>query len=129
MLVKLIFICGGLNLFLNITLVKLNILSPSSAILTTTLSNFLLFTLEYIYIRKGLKINFRLFELSKIKYGFYSLLFIPTSYFIRLFIADPIPLFITLIITNSLLYTLILILTKDEILMLFINKIKTRFNN
>ncbi len=58
MLVKLIFICGGLNLFLNITLVKLNILSPSSAILTTTLSNFLLFTLEYIYIRKRIKDKF-----------------------------------------------------------------------
>lgn len=126
-LVRLIFICGVINLILNILLIRLNILSPFTAILTTAFANFLLFFSEYFYIRKYLKIKFHLFELSKIKYGFYSLLFIPVSYFVRLFISQPIPLFLSLVSINIIVYILILFITKDEIIYLFLNKITTRF--
>ncbi|HGA0701175.1 MULTISPECIES: oligosaccharide flippase family protein [Bacillus] len=128
MLVKLIFICGFFNLLLNILLVNMNILSPSSAIVTTTIANFSLFTMEYIYIKKKLNVNFNLFELSKMKYGLYSLVFIPISYLIRLYIFKPIPLFISLVSVNMAVYLLILFITKDEILHMFLNKIRSKFN-
>jgi O-antigen/teichoic acid export membrane protein len=125
-LVRLMFLCGFLNLLSNIALLKLGIFTPSNAIITTALSNFILNLLEYGYIRKYLKVDYRLFELSKMKYILYALLFIPVTYGIRHFLSGPIPLFIGIITINASLYALILILTKDEVLQMFLGKIKNR---
>ncbi|MFK9090242.1 oligosaccharide flippase family protein [Bacillus salipaludis] len=125
-LVKLIFICGFINFGFNFILLKLGIFSSASAIFTTAISNYLLLTLEYIFIRKYIKVKYKLFELSKLKYLFYSLLFIPISYGIRLFITNTIYLFFTLIIVNAVVYATILFITKDEVLEMFLIKLKLK---
>jgi O-antigen/teichoic acid export membrane protein len=126
-LVRLIFLCGVLNLGLNIMLIKLNIFTPTNAIITTTISNFILILLEYGYIRRYLKVKFYLFELSKLKYFLYSLLFIPVTYVIKQFVDNPIPMFISIVLINAGLYAIILLITKDLVVRMFFNKIKHRF--
>ncbi|WML41201.1 oligosaccharide flippase family protein [Neobacillus sp. OS1-2] len=126
-LVRLLFLCGLINLISNIALIKLDIFTPTNAIITTTISNLLLVFLEYGYIRKFLKVNFRLFEISKLKYLFYALLFIPVTYGIRHFVSGPIPLFLAIVGVNGILYGLILIMTKDDVLQMFVGKLKGRF--
>ncbi|MFJ5713601.1 oligosaccharide flippase family protein [Neobacillus sp. NPDC093127] len=126
-LVRLVFISGILNLLFNTALIQLKWFSPTTAILTTAISNYVLVIMEYIFIRKYLKVDYSIFTFSKTKYFFYSLLFIPISLLLRLFISHYIPLFIVTVIVCLFVYAAILFFTKDEILTLFINKIKGRF--
>jgi O-antigen/teichoic acid export membrane protein len=126
-LVRLIFLCGFINLLSKIVLLKLGLFTPRNAILTTAISNFILILLEYGYIRRFLKVDYHLFALSKIKYFFYALLFIPVSYAIHHVLSGPIPLFIGIVTVNSLIYGSILFITKDEVLQMFLGKIKSRF--
>jgi O-antigen/teichoic acid export membrane protein len=125
-LVKLIFLCGVINFGFNILLLKLDYLTPTTAIFTTALSNYFLLILEYIFIRKHLKVKYNPFEFSKLKYFLYSLIFIPISYGIRLFISDTILLFFTLVIVNIGVYAVILFITKDEVLHMFLDKLLRR---
>jgi O-antigen/teichoic acid export membrane protein len=125
-LVRLMFLCGFINLLSNIALIKFGLFTPRNAIITTTISNFILILLEYGYIRRFLKVDYRLFELSKLKYLLYALLFIPVSYGIRHFISGPIPLFIGIVSINSVLYAAILIITKDDVVQMLLDKIKGR---
>ncbi|MDN3019004.1 oligosaccharide flippase family protein [Paenibacillus sp. BSR1-1] len=126
-LVRLVFICGILNLIFNISLIQLKIFNPTTAILTTAISNFLLLGMEYIFIKKYLKVNFSIFSITKIKYFFYSLIFIPIHYLLQMVISHYIPLFLVTVIVCIGVYVAILFLTKDEVLFMFLNKIKGRF--
>lgn len=126
-LVRLVFLCGFLNLGLNVLLLQFDLFTPVTAILTTAVSNLLLVLLEYGYIRRYLKVDYRLFELGKIKYFFIALLFIPVSYLIRQFVTGPIPLFISIVGINSLIYAGILFATNDEVMKMFMDKLKSRF--
>ncbi len=126
-LVRLVFLCGFINLLSKIVLLKLDLFTPRNAILTTAISNLLLILLEYVYIRRFLKVDFHLFDFSKWKYLLYALLFIPVSYGIRQFVSGPIPLFVVLVGANAVLYALILIVTKDFVFQMLLGKIKARF--
>ncbi|MBS8265763.1 flippase [Mesobacillus boroniphilus] len=127
-LVRLVFLCGFLNLGLNALLLQYDLFTPVTAILTTAVSNLLLILLEYGYIRRYLKVDYHLFELGKMKYFFIALLFIPVSYLIRQYVSGPIPLFISIVGINSLLYAGILFITKDQVMKMFLDKVKSRFN-
>lgn len=127
-LVRLVFVCGLINLILNTVMIRLDLFTPTTAIITTAIANFLLVALEYIYIRKYLKINFSLFNFSKIKYFYYSLLFIPISFLLRLFISHYIILFIVTIAVCIVVYGAILFITKDEVSSMFLNKIKAQIS-
>jgi O-antigen/teichoic acid export membrane protein len=125
-LVKFIFLAGFVNLGLNVLLLNLKLFTPATAIFTTALANYLLLTMEYVFIRRYLKVDFKIFQFSKLKYLLYALLFIPISYGIRLWVTDTIPLFIMLILINAGFYVAILVITKDEVLQMFLNIIKAR---
>lgn len=132
-LVKLLFLCGFVNLALNLTLLYFKILTPTTAIATTAAANSLLIVFEYIFIKKKLKVNYTLFEMGKLKYFYYSLIFIPITFIIRAFIThstftETLLLGIVIIAVNSLVYFLILYFTKDEILFIVIEKVKAKLN-
>lgn len=127
-LVKLIFIFGFVNLVLSLLLLYFNILSPTTAILTTTIANCLLIAFEYIYIKKHLKVNYTLFDYAKLKYLYYSLLFIPITFILKMFITQIILQFIIIIAVNGMTYYLILYFTKDEILNTVLHKVKSKLN-
>jgi O-antigen/teichoic acid export membrane protein len=126
-LVRLIFLCGFINLLFNIGLIHFDLFTPRNAIITTSVANTILLLLEYGYIRRYLKVPYQLFELNKLKYLFYSLIFFPITYGIRVYLSGPIPLFSAIVVINALAYFCILFITKDEVLMMFIGKIKERF--
>ncbi|MCA1320484.1 oligosaccharide flippase family protein [Bacillus tianshenii] len=126
MLVGFIFIGGVINILLNLLLVWMDILSPENAIMTTTISNVVLVSIEYWYIRRVLRVPFHLFTLPNMKYLLYSLLFIPVSYGIRMLVTETFTLFFVLVIVNALLYFVILVVTKDEIFTLLVSKIKAK---
>jgi O-antigen/teichoic acid export membrane protein len=126
-LVRIAFVCGFINLCLNAMLVKMDLFTPRNAIITTIIVSSLLIVLEYRYIRRYLKVDYRLFDLSKFKYLFYGLLFIPVTYVIRQFVTSPIPLFIWIVAVNAVIYGLILIITKDIVYEMFLGKIIGRF--
>ncbi|WP_369901624.1 oligosaccharide flippase family protein [Bacillus manliponensis] len=126
-LVRFLFICGAINLVLNIALIYFDVFTPATAILTTTISNCVLIVLEYVYVKRNLKVNYTFFDMDKLKYLFYSLPFIPLTYVISIFFKNPIPFTAITILVNILAYAIILFITKDEILNLFLDKIRNRF--
>ncbi|MCM0650576.1 oligosaccharide flippase family protein [Clostridium swellfunianum] len=126
LLVYFILVCGVLNLISKIILLKLNLLTSSSAIITTCVSNSLLILIEYIYIKKSIKLDYNLLSLNRIKYIVASLLFIPITLLIRQYITGTISIFIFGFIINAAVYFLILLITKDKVLMFFINKILSK---
>lgn len=112
--VKIVFITGIINLVLNIILVQLKYFTATSAILTTTLANGLLVIGEYLYVRFKLKLEINLFSISKLKYLFISLLFIPIIYLIKALISNIIIYTLVSIGVCSILYFGLLIFIKDD---------------
>lgn len=126
-LVRFLFICGFINLTSNIALIYLHVLTPTTAIFTTTIANCFLITFEYIYVKKKLKVNYTLFDIHKLKYLFYSLTFVPIAFVIDMLVSGQILQVILVIMTCGLTYALILFITKDEILFSLLEKILARF--
>ena len=124
---RFLFICGFINLASNIALIFFHVLTPTTAIFTTTIANCFLITFEYIYVKKKLKVNYTLFDIQKLKYLFYSLTFIPIAFVIDMIVSGQILQVILVIITCGLTYALILFITKDEILFSLLEKILARF--
>ncbi|HDW3057425.1 oligosaccharide flippase family protein [Bacillus thuringiensis] len=126
-LVRLLLVFGCVNIVLKIILLDFNIFTPTIATLTTTIATILLVAFIYMYIKKVLKVNYHLFTLENFKYLFYSLSFIPISYVIQMYITSTIFLFLALVLANGMAYVLLLLLTKDEILFMVIDKLKPKF--
>ena len=106
---RFLFICGFINLASNIALIFFHVLTPTTAIFTTTIANCFLITFEYIYVKKKLKVNYTLFDIQKLKYLFYSLTFIPIAFVIDMIVSGQILQVILVIITCGLTYALILL--------------------
>ncbi|MED4653809.1 oligosaccharide flippase family protein [Bacillus pseudomycoides] len=126
-LVRFLFICGFINLVLNFALVFFHVLTPTTAIITTTIANCTLIVLEYIYIKKKLKVNYTLFDMQKLKYLFYSLTFLPIAFLVNTIISGQVLQVIVTMLACGLAYALILFIAKDEILFMLLDKIKARF--
>lgn len=114
---------GIINVIFNTLLVKLNMFTPFSAMLTTGISILLFVIAQYIYTRKKLEINLKIFEGSNKLYIFLSLLFIPISSLIRLLKLPFIINIIVIVIVCVIFYMGILYLKKDENLHLILDKV------
>jgi len=126
-LVYFIFSCGIINLMLNSILLYFDQFTAETAIMTTTIANFLLVALEYFYVRLKLKIKFQLFSLANIKYFLISLTFIPIAYIVKTSSFNIFIEFFLIIFICSAFYFLILFIMKDHILTMMFNKVKQRF--
>lgn len=130
--VKLVFLCGVINLVCNITLILCNKFNGISAILSTTISNSILITLQHIYIRYKMKFKFNIFDFSNIKYLLISLSFVPIIIVFKAILNND--LFIILIsgIISVCLYISVLLMIKDnnfiEIKSIILNKINYKAN-
>lgn len=125
-LFKYILICGAINVILKISLYKLGILTPASAAITTLISSVILITLEYIYIRSVLKIDYNIFEWSKIKYLVYSSIFIPITLMIRALDLGLLKTAIVGILLNGMVYIVLLYITKDKAFFGILNKLRRK---
>lgn len=112
--VKLVFLCGVINLICNIILVLMNKFNGVSAILSTTLSNFILIMLQYIYIKYSMKFKFNIFDISNIKYFLISLFFIPIVIVSKIILNSSFSIIILSVIISIIVYIIILLMIKDD---------------
>jgi O-antigen/teichoic acid export membrane protein len=115
--------CGLVNVVLKIIILKLGKLTPENAVITTLIANILLVVLEYSFIKFKMKIHFSLLSLDKMKYLLISLLFIPTTIFIRSVVNSLILVAILAVLVNGALYVLILLMIKDETILTIFNRV------
>ena len=121
-LLKFLFSCGILNLALNSTLLVLKIFNPFTAMATTMVAEIVLIIIEYCYITKSLKVNPSLLSKQNLKYISLSILFIPIAFIIK-YINFGFYMNLLLIIGICvLMYGGVLLLTKDENVLLIKNK-------
>lgn len=125
--VRIVFLCGFINLLLKIAIIKVSVLTGVNAIVSTMFANILVVTMEYIYIKRNININYKLFSIDKSKYALISLSFIPINLIVTRFYSN---IFIQIIIITFScvgIYIFILLMIKDEYFMDVLNKIKSKF--
>lgn len=113
--VKLLFIGGVINLVLNYSLVKLGFFNAENSVITTMIANCVFFIMEYIYIKKVMKLKINLFGFDKLKYLLISLVFIPITMIIRHFILNYVLIIIVGILVNIIYYFGVLLISKDKL--------------
>ena len=86
-----------------------------TAIETTLIANLIVIALEYWLVKKVIKLDIHLFAYENIKYFYYSLIFIPITFFINKFVPGIILSCVLNVIVCCLVYLVILVTTKDEV--------------
>ena len=114
-LVKMIFLAGIVNTILNLVFLKMGIFNEVTAIITTTFSNYLLVFFEYIYVRKVLKLEFKMFTFKNLKYFLYALTFLPIGLIFKSTISNMYLYIVATVISCSFVYAFLLFITKDAI--------------
>lgn len=124
--VKILFLGGIINLILNIILIKSNIFTPVTAILTTGFSNICVVVIQHIYIKTKMQIEYNIFQFANTKYLMISLIFIPIIKVIKGLISGNLNVVIVAIGICGIVYIGVLAFIKDDILVIMINKIFKR---
>ena len=125
-LVRLIIISGLINLILNIGCLYLGVFSPETAIATTVFSTLVLVVMEFVYVRKVLKVPLRLITGDSLKYFLFALTFFPISYVVKQVTEGVFDRFIITIIVNVGVYASLLFISKDAVLRELIKKIRVK---
>lgn len=112
---KLVLIGGILNLILNMLLVITKTFTPTTVIVTTLIANLVVIAMEYRLVKKEIKLDIHIFAFENIKYFYYSLLFIPITFFVNKFVSGIIFSCAIDVIVCCSIYLIILILTKDKV--------------
>lgn len=112
---KLVLIGGILNLILNTLLVITKTFTSTKVLLTTLIANLVVMALEYRLVKKEIKLDIHLFAFENVKYLYYSLIFIPITFFIDKFVAGTIVSCIVDVVICIGIYLIILMCTKDKV--------------
>ena len=117
---------GVINILLKFCLIKYNILSSGTSILTTMISEIILVFFEYKYIKKYLNFGLKIFNLRNLKYLIFSLSFFIIKYLLKDLQYHNLinSLIIFLCCLSS--YFFILFITKDECLSEIFKKINIK---
>lgn len=124
---------GGVNLILNTILYFNNIKAPEYYIITTMISEVVLLTLEYLFIKKYRLANTKIIIKNIFRYTVVSLGFIPLTYIVSIFFkiqmkVDKIlvkNIAVTMVVC-SIYYVIMMYLIKDEIFNTVINGIRNK---
>ena len=116
--------CGALNLIMNYLLVFFDILNPSTAMITTGISEIIVFICHYIYARKKMNLNVEIFTKRNLLYLIIGILFIPLSLIIRTFNLSFVVNLCLIVAACIILYFGVLLLTKDNNLIFILSKFK-----
>ncbi|MBK1810286.1 oligosaccharide flippase family protein [Clostridium sp. YIM B02505] len=117
---------GLVNLLLKIILIYSNHLNHVTTIASTTTVELALVIVEYIVIKKFLKVNLNLISPEKVRYLLTSLLFIPLSFMVKLLIHNIILIILITMSLCTLVYSLILLFLRDEFLLEVLEKFKVK---
>lgn len=126
-LVKFSLAFGFFNVIMNFLLVALNKLTPLTAMLTTAIAELMLCIVQYVYIRKKMKIGLRIFSKQNITYGILVLCFIPIAMIIKYINLGFYINVIIIMLVCIVFYTGILYLKKDSVLNMILNKFLGKF--
>ncbi len=118
---KLVLIGGILNLILNMLLLITNTFTGATVIGTTLIANLVVIAMEYRLVKRELKLDIHLFAFENLKYLYYSLIFIPITFFINAFVSGVILSCALDVIVCCLVYLVILVVTKDEVFFELLN--------
>lgn len=127
-LVIILLLGGIINLILNVILMQTHNFTPTTAIMSTIVAEFIMLTAMYTYIRTIMKIEYMLFSFNNMKYLCYSLAFIPITYTIKKYELGVLLTFTFVTLCCIIVYVLILLITKDEILNYILVKLKLSKN-
>lgn len=125
-MVKILGLGGGINLVFDSILFATGTLTPVSAIATTGVAELIMLSIMYWFIRRRMRVEFHLFAFRNMKYLYYSLPFIPIVWGIKLLSLGVVPTSVLAVGCCGLYYGLLLLLTKDEMLFFFLDKIKNK---
>lgn len=125
-ILKVSLIMGCVNLVMNYILVYFKILTPSSALVTTAVAELIVFIWHYIYARKKMNLNVRIFTKSNFTYFILGLLFIPISLIIRSFNLGFIMTLGLIVISCVIIYFAILFIKKDNNVFFVLDKLKRK---
>lgn len=125
-MVKILALGGGLNLIFNSTLVMLGAFSPASAVFTTGISELVALSIMYAYIRLKVKLPFHLLSFKNMKYLYFSLPFFAVTYFVGKLELGVLLNCLIIIPSCGLLYLLLLLISKDEMLFFMLKKVFKR---
>lgn len=109
--------CGFINFLLKFIIIKGYFgfrFNGSTAILTTILAEILIIIMDYVYIKKYLKLNLKLISINTIYYIGISLVFIPVVEIIKKMTTSYIIVSILSVMICIFIYTLILFLMKED---------------
>ena len=112
--VKLVFLCGIINLIFNTTLILYDKFNGISAILSTTISNSILIIMQHLYIRYKMKFKFNIFNFSNIKYLLISLTFVPIIIISKVIFKNDLLIILISGIISSCLYIVLLLIIRDK---------------
>lgn len=125
--VKIFFICGVFNVVVNCIFILFNIFTPANSIMVTMISNILVILLEYRVVKIKLKLDIKLFAFENMKYFYYSLLFIPITFGINIYVENMIISCVLDVILCGALYLSILMITKDTVFFDVYNRFNRKF--
>lgn len=125
--VKIFFICGVFNVVVNCIFILFNIFTPANSIMVTMISNILVILLEYRVVETKLKLDIKLFAFENMKYFYYSLLFIPITFGINIYVENMIISCVLDVIFCGALYLSILMITKDKVFFYVYNRFNRKF--
>lgn len=117
---------GIINILLKFYLIKYNILTSGTAILTTMTSEIVLIILEYKYIKKYLNYDLKVFKLGNLKYLIFSLPFFIIKYLLRDLKYNNLINSLIVFICCSSVYFIILFITKDKCLNEILEKLNIK---
>ncbi|MFZ2538905.1 MAG: polysaccharide biosynthesis C-terminal domain-containing protein, partial [Oscillospiraceae bacterium] len=125
-MIRILLVGGVLNVIFDVGLLAIGKLTPVSAIVSTAIAETIMLSIMYWYIRKKVKVPFKLFAFKNMKYLYFSLPFFAITYFIRQLELGVLLNCAIIIPLCGLTYLTILFVTKDDMLFYFINKIKAK---
>lgn len=123
-LVIILLIGGIINIFSNLILMRINHFTPTTAIISTAVAEFIMLAIMYTYIRTKLNIDYTLFSFNNMKYLCYSLPFVPITRIVKTYNMGVSATFLVIAFCCMSFYGLILLITKDEITYNLLNKLK-----
>lgn len=125
-LVSILLVGGVLNFIFDVSLMYMDKFSPSTAIISTAVAEFIMLAIMYTYIKIEMKIDFTLFCFDNMKYLCFSIPFIPITYFVKKYVSGIVLTFIAVIVLCVLFYFALLLITKDKMFYYLLIKLKLK---
>ena len=113
-----------LNFIFKYFLIRFQIFSAVSAILTTMIAEMLVIFLDYFYIKKYLGLRLKIINFNNLKYLLFSLTFVATTFLFKDLKVYYILYAICVVITSAFIYLLLLFITKDSCLLEMLHRLK-----